>query len=68
MREFGRFLRKTQRYRGLLLETLFLNLVLGILSLALPLVIQVLIDDVLARGDSDLLKTVVIGASALITT
>lgn len=39
---------------------------MGLLSLALPFVIQVLTDDVLVRSDIDLLKTVVIGASSLI--
>ena len=62
----GRFLRRAGRDRGLLLEALLLNLVLGLLSLALPFVIQVLTDDVLVRGDTDLLKTVLIGASSLI--
>ncbi|MEM6448097.1 MAG: peptidase domain-containing ABC transporter [Cyanobacteria bacterium P01_D01_bin.123] len=66
VRGFGRFLRKVQLYRGLLLEALALNLLLGLLSLALPLVIQVLTDDVLTQGDTQLLKTVVIAASTLI--
>jgi ATP-binding cassette subfamily C protein len=63
---FGRFLQRVRHYSSLLVEAVLLNLVLGLLSLALPLVIQVLTDDVLVRGDTDLLRTVVIGAASLI--
>ncbi|WP_088243467.1 peptidase domain-containing ABC transporter, partial [Calothrix rhizosoleniae] len=63
---FRRFLLRVWHYRSTLLEALLLNFILGLLSLALPFVIQVLTDDVLVRSDIDLLKTVVIGASSLI--
>ena len=66
IRGLDQFFRRVRRYRGVLLEALLLNIVLGVLSLAMPFVIQVLTDDVLTQGDTDLLKTVVIGASGLI--
>lgn len=56
----GRFLQPVLRYRNLLLEVLLLNLVLGTLSLALPFLIQILTDDVLVRGDTDLLVRIAI--------
>ena len=63
---FGRFRRRIWAYRGLLSEALVLNLVVGLLALALPLVIQILTDEVLVRGDADLLTTVALGTLALI--
>jgi len=66
MKGFSRFLRRVWAYRGLLAEALLLNLVIGLLALALPLVIQILTDDVLVRRDVDLLTTVALGALALI--
>jgi len=64
---FSRFLRRVWHYRGVLGEALLLNLVVGLLSLALPLVIQILTDEVLVRRDVDLLTTVALGALALIS-
>jgi len=63
---FRRFLRRVWAYRGILSEALVLNLVVGLLVLALPLVIQILTDEVLVRGDVSLLTTVALGALALI--
>ena len=63
---FSRFLRRVWAYRGILSEALLLNLVVGLLALALPLVIQILTDEVLVRRDVDLLTTVALGALALI--
>lgn len=63
---FSRFLRRVWAYRGVLGEALLLNLVIGLLALALPLVIQILTDEVLVRRDVDLLTTVALGALALI--
>jgi ATP-binding cassette subfamily C protein len=62
----GRFLSHAARDRGLLLEVAALNLALGLLALAVPLALQVLTDDVLIRGDLDLLKTLVIGVGSLL--
>ncbi len=47
-------------YRGILTQALLINFVLGLLSLALPFVIQILTDDVLVRGDRTLLIQIVL--------
>ncbi|MGP1386078.1 MAG: peptidase domain-containing ABC transporter [Thainema sp.] len=64
---FTRFLRRAWSYRSVLGEALLLNLVVGLLSLALPLVVQILTDEVLVQGDVRLLTRVAVGAIALIT-
>jgi ATP-binding cassette, subfamily C, bacterial len=56
----GRFLHPVWKYRKLLAQVLVINVVLGILSLALPFLIQILTDDVLVRGDRALLTGIVI--------
>jgi ATP-binding cassette, subfamily C, bacterial len=55
-----RFLAPVWNYRGILSEALLINLFLGLLSLALPFLIQVLTDDVLVRKDRDLLTGIAI--------
>jgi len=62
---FRRFLQRAGRYRSLLLQALFLNLVLGLLSLSSPFLIQILTDDVLVRGDTRLLATVAIAVISI---
>ncbi|WP_250123358.1 peptidase domain-containing ABC transporter [Chroococcidiopsis sp. CCMEE 29] len=62
----GRFLRRVWPYRALLAQALLINIVLGLLSLASPLLIQILTDDVLVRGDVQLL-TVVVSAVVVMT-
>ncbi|MEC4812016.1 MAG: peptidase domain-containing ABC transporter [Scytonema sp. PMC 1069.18] len=57
---FRRFLKQAWPYRGILAQTLLLNLVLGLLSLASPFLLQILTDDVLVRGDTQLLTNVAI--------
>lgn len=57
---FWRFFPRVWIYRGILFQALPLNLVLGLLSLASPFLLQILTDDVLVRGDTKLLTTVVI--------
>ncbi|MTJ52891.1 peptidase domain-containing ABC transporter [Anabaena sp. UHCC 0253] len=57
---FWRFFRRIWIYRAILFQALPLNLVLGLLSLASPFLLQILTDDVLVRGDTKLLTTVVI--------
>lgn len=57
---FWRFFKRIWIYRGILFQALPLNLVLGFLSLASPFLLQILTDDVLVRGDTKLLTTVVI--------
>jgi ATP-binding cassette subfamily C protein len=56
----GRFLKRLLPYRGIVAQTFLLNSVLGLLSLASPLLVQILTDDVLVRGDSHLLTSVAI--------
>lgn len=63
----GRFLGRVWHYRGLIAEVLPLNLVIGLLSLAFPILIQILTDDVLVRGDFDLLVTVAIAVTVMIS-
>ncbi len=57
---FGRFFKPVWAYRNLLTEAFLINLVLGLLSLTSPFLIQILTDDVLVRGDTQLLAGVVI--------
>jgi ATP-binding cassette subfamily C protein len=56
---FGRFFKPVWAYRGILAEAFTINLVLGLLSLTSPFLIQILTDDVLVRGDTQLLTGVV---------
>ena len=60
---FSRFLKRVLPYKNILGQTLLINLVLGLLSLASPFLLQILTDDVLIRGDTQLLTRV---ASAVI--
>ncbi|WP_199246070.1 peptidase domain-containing ABC transporter [[Phormidium] sp. ETS-05] len=53
---FRRFLLRVGTYRSILAEALLLNAVLGVLSLTTPFLIQILTDDVLVRGDTELLR------------
>ena len=57
---FNRFLKRVSHYRGILSQTLLLNFFLGLLSLAFPFLMQILTDDVLVRGDTQLLTRVAI--------
>ncbi len=56
---FGRFLKRVSPYRAILSQAFLINLVLGLLSLASPFLLQILTDDVLVRGDTQLLTGVV---------
>ena len=58
--DFTRYFRPVWRYRGVLTEALIINIVLGLLSLTSPFLIQILTDDILVRGDTRLLNSVVI--------
>jgi len=55
-----RFFQRAWIYRHILAQALPLNLILGLLSLSSPFLLQILTDDVLVRGDTKLLTTVVI--------
>jgi ABC-type bacteriocin/lantibiotic exporter with double-glycine peptidase domain len=57
---FGRFLQRVLPYRFILFQSIAINIVIGLLSLASPLMMQLLTDDVLVRGDMQLLTTVAI--------
>ena len=58
---FGRFLVRVLPYRNILLQAIAINIAIGLLSLASPFMMQLLTDDVLVRGDTQLLTTVAIG-------
>lgn len=55
----ARFFKRILPYRGLLFKVLLINIVLGVLALGSPVLIQILTDDVLVRGDMQLLTVVV---------
>ncbi len=60
VRGFSYFLKRVLAYKGILSQTLLINCFLGLLSLASPFLLQILTDDVLVRGDLDLLTRVAI--------
>ncbi|MEW6497166.1 MAG: peptidase domain-containing ABC transporter [Cyanobacteriota bacterium] len=62
---FGRFIARVLPYRVILAEAIAINFAIGLLSLASPLMMQLLTDDVLVRGDTQLLTTVAIGVIAM---
>ncbi len=61
----GRFLRRVYPYRWILLQATAINIAIGLLALAMPLMMQLLTDDVLVRGDLQLLTTVAISVIAM---
>lgn len=60
-----RFLKRILPYRGLLIQVLLLNIILGVLALGTPVLIQLLTDDVLVRGDTQLLTVIVTAVIAM---
>ncbi|KOP23935.1 ABC transporter ATP-binding protein [Hapalosiphon sp. MRB220] len=56
----GLFLKRIWPYRAIVAQTFLLNAVLGLFSLASPFLLQMLTDDVLVRGDMQMLTGVVI--------
>ncbi len=56
----GRFFKRIWHERFLFSQILIFNLVVGLIALAAPLLIQILTDDVLLRGDNQLLIRIVI--------
>ncbi|MBW4573909.1 MAG: peptidase domain-containing ABC transporter [Aphanothece sp. CMT-3BRIN-NPC111] len=62
---FWRFLKPVWTYRTILAQAFLINLVLGVLSLTSPFLIQILTDDVLVRGDIQLLTGVVIAVAVM---
>ena len=61
----SRFLKRVLPYKGVIAQTLVLNSFLGALSLAHPFLIQILTDDVLIRGDTQLLARVAIAVCVM---
>lgn len=57
---FGRYLGRVWPYRFILAQAIAINFAVGLFSLATPLMMQLLTDDVLVRGDTQLLTTVAI--------
>ncbi|MEM9509741.1 MAG: peptidase domain-containing ABC transporter, partial [Cyanobacteria bacterium P01_E01_bin.35] len=62
---WGRFWRRVLPYRQILIQAVLINFVIGLLSLAFPFLLQILTDDVLVRGDRQLLTVVAIGVIAM---
>jgi ABC-type bacteriocin/lantibiotic exporter with double-glycine peptidase domain len=62
---FGRFLARVYPYRLILAQALMINGVIGLLSLASPLMTQLLTDEVLVQGDTQLLAVMAIGVIAM---
>ncbi|BAY49212.1 ABC transporter ATP-binding protein [Scytonema sp. HK-05] len=62
---FARYLQRVWPYRFILAQAIAINIVIGLLSLASPFMMQLLTDDVLVRGDTQLLGTVAIGVIAM---
>ncbi|MGD1704821.1 peptidase domain-containing ABC transporter [Dapis sp. BLCC M229] len=56
----SRLVRRVWYYRQIIFQVFILNIVLGLLSIASPFLVQILTDDVLVRGDFQLLTSVVI--------
>ncbi|MBD0309567.1 MAG: peptidase domain-containing ABC transporter, partial [Microcoleus sp. T1-bin1] len=55
-----KWMRRIGIYRQILIEAFLLNVVLGLLSIASPFLVQLLTDDILVRGDTQLLASVAI--------
>ncbi|MEH2209305.1 peptidase domain-containing ABC transporter [Nostoc sp.] len=62
---FGRFVRRVLPYGNILFEAFLCALIIGLLSLASPILLQILTDDVLVRGDTQLLAAVIIAVVAM---
>jgi len=52
-------------FKSLLLQVLMLNIVIGTLALSMPVLMQILTDDVLVRGDVQMLTSLAIGIMLL---
>ena len=61
----GQFFKRVLPYRAIIGQSLVLNSFLGVLSLATPFLMQILTDDVLVRGDTDLLARVAIAVCVM---
>ena len=61
----GRFFKRVLPYRFILAQAIAINFAIGLLSLASPIMMQLLTDDVLVRGDTQLLTVLAIGVIAM---
>ena len=61
----SRFLHRVLSYSGILSQALLFNAILGLLALASPFLVQILTDDVLVRGDTQLLTRVVMAVCVM---
>lgn len=61
----GRFWRRVLPYGSMITQTFLLNIFLGLLSLASPFLMQILTDDVLVRGDTQLLGRMAIAVAVM---
>ncbi|MBE9079555.1 peptidase domain-containing ABC transporter [Romeria aff. gracilis LEGE 07310] len=62
----GRYFKQALNYRTTVFQALLYAQVIGLLGLIYPFFIQILTDDVLIRGDAQLLRTVALGVMALL--
>jgi ABC-type bacteriocin/lantibiotic exporter with double-glycine peptidase domain len=65
-RQWRQIWRRLWRDRTLLLQALLINIFVGLLGIAMPFLLQVLTDDVLVRGDTQLLTQISLGVLLLI--
>lgn len=57
---FSRFLQPILPYKKIVIEIVLINIAIGLLSLAIPFLIQILTDDILIRQDTDFLTQIAI--------
>ena len=62
---FSQIFRRVWAFKGLLTQAIIINIAIGFLALAMPLMMQFLTDDVLVRKDTHLLATVAIAVVAM---
>lgn len=62
---FSQFVQRIWPYRAVIGQTFLFSITLGLLSLASPILIQVLTDDILVRGDNPLLNRMVIAVAVM---
>ena len=63
---YRRLLKYTLPYGGLLLNALLINVVIGFVALGMPIMMQLLTDDVLVRRDTGFLSTLAVGMMILV--
>ena len=56
----SRFLQRILPYKKIVIEIVLINIAIGLLSLAIPFLIQILTDDILIRQDTDFLTKIAI--------